>query len=102
MSELAGKRPYQSDDFLKENRGVITSVFPDFFEVDVIENETHDAELQYKTLEDKVLALTAHDPAMQLLGRERFAELPQTQRFQIVKDSLLFVQAIHEAEKALE
>jgi hypothetical protein len=102
MTEFAGKKPYQPDDFLRDNRNVITSVFPNFFEsLSTGENEIIDPELQYKTLEDRVLAVTSHEPAMQLLGRERFMTLPQEQRFQLVKDSLGFISAINEAKQQI-
>lgn len=102
MSEHISHKPYQPNDFLRDNHTVISSVFPDFFEqVSQSENEAINPELQYKTLEDRILAVTAHEPTMQLLGRERFAALPQIQRFQLVKDSLVFMKAINEAKEQI-
>jgi len=102
MSESIGKSPYQPDDFLREHRAVIHAVFPDFFQTgDSGDNEAIDPELQYKTLEDKVLNVTSHEPAMQQLGRERFMNMPQGQRFQLVKDSLQFIEAIQDAGKQI-
>lgn len=104
MSEFMNKKPYEPADFLNDNRAIISKVFPDFFEPDQTPDEitTHDPETDYKRLEDKVLTMTAHEPAMQLLGRERFNELPQQQRFQLVTDTLGFVVALKEANDAIE
>lgn len=101
MTEFVGKKPYRPNEFLQDNRAVIDSVFPDFFSQTQNDNEDVDPELQYKSLEDRVLDITAHEPAMQLLGRERFAILPQIQRFQLVKDSLELIKALEDAKQQI-